>query len=129
MLTPRRRERGGATVELVLSVPVLLLLIMLVVQLGLFWHANHVAQAAAQEGVRAARVVDGSADAGRERARAFVANAAPTLLHDVDITATRDGQTADVRVRATVQAEVPGLSLTVDVESRSPTERFQGRTP
>ena len=38
-------------------------------------------------------------------------------------------QTADVRVRATVQAVVPGLSLTVDVESRSPTERFQGRAP
>jgi Flp pilus assembly protein TadG len=125
----RRREHGSATVELVLAVPVLLLLIMLVVQMGLYWHANHVAQAAAQEGVRAARVVDGSAGAGRERARAFIASAAPTLLHGVDITATRDGQTADVRVRATVEAVVPGLSLAVDVESRSPTEQFHGRAP
>jgi Flp pilus assembly protein TadG len=128
-MTLRRREHGSATVELVLTVPVLLLLIMLVVQMGLYWHANHVAQAAAQEGVRAARVVDGSADAGRERAGAFIASAAPTLLHGVDITATRDGQTADVRVRAKVEAVVPGLSLAVDVESRSPIEQFQGRAP
>ena len=122
----RPHQRGGATVELVLTVPVLLLLVMLVVQLGLYWHANHVAQAAAQEGVRAARVVDGSADAGRERAQAFVARAAPTLLHDVGVNATRDGQTATVRVHGTVQALVPGLSLGVDVQSRGPTEHFQG---
>jgi Flp pilus assembly protein TadG len=125
----RRRERGGATVELVLTVPVLLLLIMLIVQFGLYWHANHVAQAAAQEGVRAARMADGTAETGRERARAFVTSAAPTLLHDVDITASRNTQTAGVHVHATVQAVVPGLSLAVDVESRSPTEHFHGSAP
>jgi Flp pilus assembly protein TadG len=125
----RRRERGGATVELVLTVPVLLLLIMLILQFGLYWHANHVAQAAAQEGVRAARMSDGSAETGRERAQAFVTSAAPTLLHNVDITASRDTQTAAVHVHATVQAVVPGLSLAVDVESRSPTEHFQGSAP
>jgi Flp pilus assembly protein TadG len=128
-MTLRHRQRGGATVELVLTVPVLLLLVMLIVQLGLYWHANHVAQAAAQEGVRAARMTDGNAQTGRERAQAFVTSAAPTLLHDVGITATRDNQTATVHVHATVQAVVPGLSLAVDVESRSPTEHFQGAAP
>ena len=131
-MTPRTRRRdqnGGAIVELVLTVPVLIFMIMLVVQFGLYWHATHVAQAAAQEGVRAARVVDGTAEAGRDRARTFVATAAPTLLHDIAITATRETQTATVRVHATVQAVVPGLSLPVDVEARSPTEHFEGRTP
>ena len=128
-MTARRRERGGATVELVLTVPVLLLLIMLIVQLGLYWHANHVAQAATQEGVRAARMFDGNAQAGQARAQTFISRAAPTLLHDVGITATRDSRTATVHVHATVQAVVPGLSLDVDVESRSPTERFEGDNP
>jgi Flp pilus assembly protein TadG len=128
-MTTRRAEHGGATVELVLTVPVLLLLVMMIVQLGLYWHANHVAQAAAQEGVRATRMVDGSALAGQARARTFVTAAAPTLLHNVDITATRDDRNSAVHVHATVQAVVPGLSLAVDVESHSPTEHFQGATP
>jgi Flp pilus assembly protein TadG len=128
-MTIHRRQRGGATVELVLTVPVLLLLLMLIVQFGLYWHASHVAQAAAQEGVRAARMVDGSAQAGQARAQTFVARAAPTLLHDVGITASRDARTATVHVHATVQAVLPGLSLAVDVESHSPIEHFQGATP
>ena len=55
MKQPRRNERGDATVEAVLAVPVLLLLILMVVQFGLWYHASHTAKAAAQEGVRAVR--------------------------------------------------------------------------
>ena len=47
-------ERGDATTELVLVTPVLLLLIAFVVQFALWYHASHVAEAAAQEGACAA---------------------------------------------------------------------------
>ena len=49
-----REESGEATTEMVLIVPVLLLLLLVVVQFGLWYHAQHVVQAAAQEGTRAA---------------------------------------------------------------------------
>ena len=124
-----RGMAGGATVELVLVVPVLVFMIMIVIQLGLYWHATHVAQAAAAEGVRAARVVDGTAAAGQARAQQFVAVAAPTLLHDVTVTATRNPQHATLHVRATVQAVVPGLEFTVDVATDSPVEQFATGTP
>ena len=51
----RRGERGDAAVEAVLITPVLLFLIMVVIQFGLWYHASHVAEAAAQEGASAAR--------------------------------------------------------------------------
>ena len=52
-----REESGEATTEMVLIVPVLLLLLLVVVQFGLWYHAQHVVQAAAQEarGPRASR--------------------------------------------------------------------------
>ena len=124
-----RGTAGGATVELVLVVPVLVFMIMIVIQLGLYWHATHVAQAAAAEGVRAARVVDGTAAAGQARAEQFVATAAPTLLHKVTVTATRNPEHATLHVRATVQAVVPGLDFTVDVATDSPVEQFATGTP
>ena len=124
-----RDERGDATVEAVLAVPVLLLLVLLVIQFGLYSHAAHTAEAAAQEGARAARVEGASAADGEDRARTFMADAAPALVDDVTITATRDTDTARVEVRGVVHAIVPGLNLTVHADAESPVERFRPDTP
>lgn len=124
-----RDERGDATVEAVLAVPVLLLLVLLVIQFGLYYHAAHTAEAAAQEGARAARVEGASAADGEARARTFMADAAPTLVDDVTISATRDTDTARVEVRGVVHAIVPGLNLTVHADAESPVERFRPDTP
>ena len=124
-----RDERGDATVEAVLAVPVLLLLVLLVIQFGLYYHAAHTAEAAAQEGARAARVEGASAADGEDRARTFMADAAPTLVDDVTITATRDTDTARVEVRGVVHAIVPGLNLTVHADAESPVERFRPDSP
>jgi Flp pilus assembly protein TadG len=118
-------SRGDVTVETVLVVPVLLLLIMIVFQFGLWYHATHVARAAAQEGVRTARVVDGSADAGRAEAEHFMHDAAPTLVTGVTVDAHRDQQTARVEVHGTVRAVIPGVHLPVDATAQSPVERFR----
>src|SRR5438874_7444662 len=51
---PMRRlegDHGSVTTETVLLTPVLLFLVMIVIQFGLWYHAEHVAKAAAQEGV------------------------------------------------------------------------------
>lgn len=124
-----RGDRGDATVEAVLAVPVLLLLVLLVIQFGLYYHAAHTAEAAAQEGVRAARLEGASAADGENRATAFMVDAAPTLVHDVRILATRDTETARIEVRGTVHAIVPGISLSVHAGAESPVERFRADTP
>ena len=122
-------QRGDATVEVVLAVPVLMLLIMLVIQFGLWYHASHAASAAAQEGVRAARVYDGSASDGQRRAESFMATAAPTLVEDVQVTAARDLATARVEVRGTLHSVIPGFNVVVHAEAESPIERFRPDAP
>ena len=125
MRTGRDGEAGQATTEVVLVVPALLALIMLVVQFGLWYHAEHVVQAAAQEGVRAARMEDGTAAAGESRAGAFLAAAGSTLVDNSSVSARRDGETATVEVTGTVTAVVPGLSLAVEASATIPVERFR----
>lgn len=125
----QRRQRGDASLEAVLAAPVLLLLILMVIQFGLYYHAAHTAEAAAQEGARAARVEGASASDGEERARDFMADAAPTLVREVTVTATRDADTTRVQVRGVVHAIVPGVDLSVRAEAESPVERFRPDTP
>lgn len=125
----RRDNAGSSTVEVVLTVPVLLTVLMLIEQLGLYWHATHVAQAAAQEGVRTARMLDGSAASGEARTRGFLTHAAPSLLTDVTVTANRDNQHATVQVHGKVEAVIPGLTLTVDVHADGPSEQFRPDPP
>jgi Flp pilus assembly protein TadG len=120
-----RTERGSAATEVVLLTPVLLFLVMLVVQFGLWYHAEHVAQAAAQEGVRSARLEGSTADAGRTRAVDFLAVSGPTIVQDATVTASRDAETATVEVRGHAVTVVPGFSLPVNAKATSPVERFR----
>jgi Flp pilus assembly protein TadG len=123
--TRSRSQRGEAVTEVVLVVPVLMVLVLAVIQFGLWFHAVHVAEAAAQEGVRAARVLDGTAEVGRQRAEAFMAANAPTLVPAASVTATRNTDWARVEVKGRVRALVPGLDLAVRSWAESPTERFR----
>ena len=124
-----RDERGDETIEAVLVTPVLLLLIMVVLQFGLWYQASHVAEAAAQQGASAARVEGATADDGRVSARQFMTAAAPALVNNVTVTATRTSETARVKVDGTLHSIVPGLTLHVRGEAQSPTERFRPETP
>jgi Flp pilus assembly protein TadG len=117
-------ERGSATTEVVLLTPVLLFLIMVIIQFGLWFHAQHVAQAAADQGVRAARSNGSTPEEGRQRAEDFLDAAAPTLIGHPIVVAEREGDLASVTVDGTATALVPGLSLTVHAEATSPVERF-----
>jgi Flp pilus assembly protein TadG len=118
-------ERGSATTEVVLLVPVLLFLIMLVVQFGLWFHAQHVAQAAADEGARAAKVEGRTSADGAARANAFLNQAASELLDDRAVDANRTPELATVTVRGHVVAVVPGLHLAVRARATDPVERFR----
>lgn len=108
-----------------IAFPVLMLLVLLVIQFGLWYHAGNVAEAAAQEGVRATRVSGGSAADGQQRAEAFMADNAPSLVGDRTVTVSRTTEIARVEVSGSLAAIVPGLQLPVHAEAESPTERFR----
>lgn len=123
-MSARRTDRGQATVELVLVLPVVVLALLLVIQVGLIARAQVLVVNAAREGARAA-AVDGPA-AARE---AVVES--PGIRDDrAEVsTSVEPGDTAElirVRVRYQVPTDVPLIgplvgdpSLTADVVMRS----------
>jgi Flp pilus assembly protein TadG len=119
------RERGAATAELVLVTPVMLFMVLLVVQFGLWFHASHVASAAAQEGARAARVEGSNASAGKARAEQFLDAVGSDLVLERVVTA--ENLTGAVRVEVSGRAirVVPGLRLPISAESEGPVEEFR----
>ena len=127
-MTGRRRrddERGAATAELVLATPALLFLLLLIVHVGLWFHASHVASSAAQEGARAARNEGGTVASGEAAANDLLDSLGARVLveRDVDVTVTAD--TARVEVRGYGVPVVPGLRLPVRAVSEGPVERFR----
>ena len=118
-------DRGSAATEAVLITPVLLFLILVVIQFGLWYHAQHVAQAAAQEGVRTARAEGSTAQAGQDRAQAFLVTAGPSIITSPIVTATRGSDTASVTVDGEAVEVVPGFSMSVHASATSPVERFR----
>lgn len=120
----RREQRGQATVEWVLVVPLLMLLVLSGVQVALWGHAAQIATAAAQEGVVAARANSGSIDVGENRARNVLDQMGRRLVEDPVVAATIDATSARVDVRGRAMAIVPGLRLAVHGQATSPLERF-----
>ncbi len=68
-MSPRRGERGQASVELVLVLPVVVLALLMVVQLGVLVRSQVLVVHAAREGARAAAVEGGSRAAAVQAAR------------------------------------------------------------
>jgi Flp pilus assembly protein TadG len=117
----RRAERGYVTTEIVLLTPVLLLLVMLVVQFGLWLHA----QAAADEGLRDARTASVSLADAEARASAFLDQTASSVIEDRSLSVERDGDVARVVVVGHAPGVVPGVELGIRAVAAAPVERFR----
>ena len=125
MSVRKRAERGATSiVETVLVAPALLFALMLIVQFGLLFHAQNVAEAAAQEGAAEARRFDGTPAAAEETTRTFLAELGPRMLTGRTVTAERTAETASVTVTGTVISLVPGLDLKVTESATGPVERY-----
>ncbi len=113
MTRPRRGEGGQAAAELVLVLPVVILGLLLVIQVGLIARAQVLVVNAAREGARAAAVEGpGAAEA--------TAAASPGMRDDhlAVSAATEPGQTGDlvrVQVRYRVPTDVPLVGPMVGV--------------
>ena len=117
-------EDGSGIVELVIVFPALLLLVMMTIEFGIWMHARHLAQAAADDGLARAQQLGGTAAQGQTEAQAQLAFLAGTMLTGSRVTATRDTTTASITVDATSVSVVPFFTLTVHERVSGPVERF-----
>ena len=118
------RDRGDATVEAVIIVPVIVVLTLLVVQFVLVWHGRHLAQAAAQTAARSAATYQAQPAAGQAAGDQYLAEVAPNLLPGRTVIVTRDAENATAIVTADVLTVIPFASFDVRETATSPRERF-----
>lgn len=128
MIRRKSDETGAATTELVIATPLLLLLLLLIIQFALWQHANHVATAAAREGVRAARLEGATAGAGEQKTVQFLNEVGGATLVDSQVSVARDANVVQVNVTGYAEEVVPGMRLPVHASSQGRIERFRGAT-
>ena len=121
----RRGDRGDATIETVIVVPVLVFLTMGIVQFGMWMHASHIADAAARDGVAAARLDGAGPAATGEAARDTLNRLANGLITEPTVDAQRSVERVTVRVSGTVRPVIPGVAFTVTGFADGPVERFR----
>ena len=116
-----------ATLTVVLVLPVVVVLVSTVAQFVVYYHATHVATAAAQATARAAQLADGSEAEARRHGEDFLAQAGPRLVLDPEVVVTRDPttQVARAEVRGRVPQLVPGMPTALRAQAGGPLERFE----
>ncbi|WP_419995891.1 TadE family protein [Streptomyces boninensis] len=125
-----RADRGVTAIEFVFLTPLLFFMIFATVQFGLYFFADHVAQAAAQAGARKARQTADANPGGwqglaRDKANTYIQQLGPQLLDNPAVeTLPGNGETVGVRVRADVPSVFPGMTFSVESVSQGPVERF-----
>ena len=118
-----RDAAGSAAVEFVICATVMVLLLLVVVQVALYFHARAVATTAARQGLDHVRVVDGSIGDGVGTANAFLTQAGGGLERR-GVSASRSATRASVTVVGDVVSVVPGVQLPVEVTVSAPVERI-----
>ncbi len=123
-----KAERGTAALELAVVTPVLMMLVLGVLQFGLWYHAQNVVQTAAQEGARVAAAEDGTAEAGQARALDVLRDGLGDAASDQGATVSIGPEAARVRVTARLGGllPIPGLrSFLLSSEASVFRERFR----
>ena len=126
MALVQRSEDGTSTTQLVIVFPAVFLMLMLVVQFGLWYHGSHVATAAAQEGARAARMEGSTASEGQRVAEEFLSEVNDDLIQGVVVRVQRDSEHVQVEISGESLELVPGFRIPIRAVSDGPVERFRG---
>ncbi|MFN2593749.1 MAG: TadE family protein [Actinomycetota bacterium] len=121
-------ERGAATLELAIVAPTLMVLILGVLQFGLWYHAQHVVQTAALEAARSASAENGTVSDAKDRGTQVVSAALGRMTEapSVEIQMSLEVVTARVTTSMRGLLPIPGLeSLTLRSSAISYRERFR----
>ena len=121
-----RADTGSESVGLAVLFPVALVLVLSIVQGGLWWHAHAIAAQAAQTGVDAGRPVSATSGTAEQAARAFTDRAGHGVLTTPEVDATGTGESVRVTVSGatTRLLPIPGLEIRVIATAQAAKERF-----
>lgn len=118
-------DRGSATVEAVLVIPVVMLLLLVAVQLALWSHASQVVHTAASEGDASARSYGGGDQMGEARAEEVLrASQSNVIGPTVQVTDLPGGQ-VKVTVTARAVSILPGIQLPVSATAVGSIQEFR----
>jgi Flp pilus assembly protein TadG len=117
-------DRGGATAELVVAMPLLLLMVMFIIQAGVWMHATHVAQAAATRAAASAAAYNSSAADGQSTGTQTAAALGSGVLIDPRVSVTRTATEVRVEVDGVAETVVPGIHWRVQAVVVRPVEQF-----
>jgi Flp pilus assembly protein TadG len=102
--------------------PVLIALVLVPFQVGLWWHARQIADAAAREALDAAQVATAT-EADGERAAQWFLDAAGNIT-EPQVTVTRTTETVTVEVTGRAPRLLPGFDWAVTARAVARLERF-----
>lgn len=110
--------------ELAITFPAVVLLVMTLIQAALWFYARSIALGAAQEGARDGRVQPASTERAQAAAEGFLDQTAQDLLTGRDVTVTGSTTAIEVTVTGTSLSLFPGLSgWSVTQSAVGPVER------
>lgn len=118
----RHSDRGAAATELAVLMPVLILLVLLPVQVGLWWHAKQAAETAAEEALDAAQVATATSADGHAGAHAILGEAGN--LRNVTVDVNRSADTVIVTVNGDLGFSIFPGAWSVTGRAQGPVERF-----
>jgi type II secretory pathway pseudopilin PulG len=118
-------EAGYSVLEVAITLPVVIMLIMLIFQAAVIWFARGVAQDTARQGLRAAQGYQATAQAGHDRAAEYLQQVAPGAMTNPHITVTRGAATVSVKVTSHVPNLVPFTDFTVHATATGPIETYR----
>ncbi len=115
-------ERGAVATELAVLMPVLILLTLVPVQVGLWWHAKQAAQVAVEEALDAAQTVNGTTADGTTGAQAILGQAGN--LSNASIEVDRGTETVTVTIHGDLGFSIFPGAWSVTAHAEGPVERF-----
>ncbi len=118
-------EEGSSAIEMVILFPVTLLVVLLIIQFGVWYHAAAIARAAAQQGVKTASAYGASAAAGQAQTDSVLNDNGGSLLQGTTVTPFRDATQARMTVTGTALTVVPILRLPIHETVTAPVEAFR----
>lgn len=124
-----RSDHGSATLEITVLMPAVFMVVFGIVQGALFFHARHVALAAASEGLAATVAHGALVSHGTAATREFLdAAGGDGVLASPDIVVRRTETEAEVTVSGQAPSLVPGVGgWSVSQTASGPVERFTSR--
>ena len=115
-------DDGSTATQVAIVTPVLMLVIMAIIHFAVYFHAEHIVQAAAAQAVSTAGAEHGDADDGRAEAQRVLDKLASGFLQNTDVEVARGATDATVRISGAVVSVMPFLHLHVAAEARGPVE-------